>query len=1381
MKLKIISIIIALVLFASFAYADDAVKIVPNPAYDSDQLGCTVLVGGTGYTYSWYKNGALTGISGAYVQPQFTLPSETWRCVVSKFYPGGVGWITIGEDSVAILADENQTNQPPNVTINSPFNNSEFAYGQNIMFNGEAIDPEDGAIPDSRIIWFDWDTFKVLGYGRTIWISNLTLGNHTIVLYGYDSEDLFSYDIVTIEVTNETNLLPNVTILTPSDNSTFTNGTTILFNGTAIDPQDGALSGNSLRWLLDGTNLFNGTSFFYNGLSAGTHTIVLNATDSMGATAADSITITITSNGTNQTNQTNGTMIVSLDANPVSGIAPLNVTFNCSVTNGTAPFNYTWKILDPEQIIYYGSGYSINNSNNQLIFNLNKTGNWTANCTVTDSMNLTASDLAFVTVLQNGTNNTNNTNQAPEVDLVYPIDGAQFNDNQNIHFLANAQDNEQGVLGGTAIRWYSNGEFLNFGNEFYARLNNGTYNITVYAFDNQSLNDSESVTITVGPVQNNNNSIPDAAIVRPDNNANFPNGSLVTFEGFAVDDEDGTNLTLAWYDNGVYIRNARLFSLSNLTAGTHIITFNATDSDNATGTDSITITITAENANNSNPTITILSPHDNNIFGNGSYISFYAQASDPDEGTLTGDHIHWYDNGVNFANGTSRVTNGLGIGIHNITAVATDSDNATGTDSITITITGSNTTNLPPEVRILRPVNNSAFEYGTPITFEGYANDPEHGFAISQFEWYSDDELISNSILFTITDLSVGNHTITLIATDMDHLSAVASINIQITNTTQVNEYPNINITSPSNNSVYTIGDYVIFNAAASDPEDGTLTGSHIQWYDNGINFAEGTSKWMNNLSLGMHNITASATDNDGHIAYDSITIYINSQNGSNVPPIVYITAPMDGANYSESNLIVLVGYGYDPDQGTLPGDSLIWTDYNNGNQTYLGAGNTIQVSNLSIGNHTIMLYGVDNEWAAANDSIIIHILANNQTNLSNRTAPNVTIILPADNSNFTVNDTIQFLGSAVDANGSTVSNVQWVSDVDSIIGNSLSFSRQLSEGNHNITLVATDSYGLQGVDSVSISVINYTGNQTNQTSALVEIISPVDGAVYPYQYILVWINSSDYSDVTYRIDDGADIPYYDVPFFWYFENGNHTVTARNGNATDSVNFNVNYIPPEANAPVVRLFSPGDRAVIKSDAVDFMFNVSDDSKIWRCTVGVSGSGDTVLYAYLMSNVNQGLNTARIEGLPSGEHIWGVECEDVYGNISSSEKRYITIMTGNFTYYQPPLKPKTEKFGYELLIKNVEYDEYVEAGDLVPVQIELENTGDFDIEDLRLSVSIYDLDAYAQSTLDIENGKERSRTLYIDLPDYAEPGVYDIKIEAGNSKLKRTLYREITVI
>jgi len=87
---------------------------------------------------------------------------------------------------------------------------------------------------------------------------------------------------------------PTATITAPNPASTFTVGQRISFAGSATDAEDGALSGTSLVWSssMDG-QIGSGTAFDYNGLTVGSHTITLKATDSDSKFGTETVSVTI--------------------------------------------------------------------------------------------------------------------------------------------------------------------------------------------------------------------------------------------------------------------------------------------------------------------------------------------------------------------------------------------------------------------------------------------------------------------------------------------------------------------------------------------------------------------------------------------------------------------------------------------------------------------------------------------------------------------------------------------------------------------------------------------------------------------------------------------------------------------------------------------------------------------------------------------------------------------------------------------------------------------------------------------------------------------------------------------------------------------------------
>jgi hypothetical protein len=98
----------------------------------------------------------------------------------------------------------------------------------------------------------------------------------------------------TVQVCPPPNQPPTAEITAPEDGAGFAQGEPIEFAGTGHDPEDGELTGEALVWTSsrDG-QIGTGTGFTRDDLSAGTHVIVLTATDSGGLTGTDSVTITV--------------------------------------------------------------------------------------------------------------------------------------------------------------------------------------------------------------------------------------------------------------------------------------------------------------------------------------------------------------------------------------------------------------------------------------------------------------------------------------------------------------------------------------------------------------------------------------------------------------------------------------------------------------------------------------------------------------------------------------------------------------------------------------------------------------------------------------------------------------------------------------------------------------------------------------------------------------------------------------------------------------------------------------------------------------------------------------------------------------------------------
>ena len=114
-----------------------------------------------------------------------------------------------------------------------------------------------------------------------------------VEVYG-EKEENFPDTPVDVRFKLINNNPPAVTINAPLEGITYQFGDTISFNGSGNDTEDGSLVGGSLVWNsdIDG-QIGTGESFTRNDLSLGVHTITLTATDSVGSTGSDSISITV--------------------------------------------------------------------------------------------------------------------------------------------------------------------------------------------------------------------------------------------------------------------------------------------------------------------------------------------------------------------------------------------------------------------------------------------------------------------------------------------------------------------------------------------------------------------------------------------------------------------------------------------------------------------------------------------------------------------------------------------------------------------------------------------------------------------------------------------------------------------------------------------------------------------------------------------------------------------------------------------------------------------------------------------------------------------------------------------------------------------------------
>jgi hypothetical protein len=197
-----------------------------------------------------------------------------------------------------------------------------------------------------------------------------------------------------------------------------------------------------------------------------------------------------------------------------------------------------------------------------------------------------------------------------------------------------------------------------------------------------------------------------------------------------------------------------------------------------------------------------------------------------------------------------------------------------GTDSTEIAVLF---TSGPPDVTLLKPLNNATYYANQLIKFDASVIDPDESpFPPEQIVWTSsiDGELeIDPTGIF----LSQGTHTITVMATDELGLSDEQSITVNVLSGAGI---PDVVITQPTHGSVQAGAPALTtFSGSATDTEDGALTGNSLVWTSS-VNGVLGFGETIQAAISGgncdgfiPHVIRLTATDSDNHVVYAEITI----------------------------------------------------------------------------------------------------------------------------------------------------------------------------------------------------------------------------------------------------------------------------------------------------------------------------------------------------------------------------------------------------------------------------------------------------------------------------------------------------------------------------
>lgn len=388
---------------------------------------------------------------------------------------------------------------------------------------------------------------------------------------GYISQTYSDYTLSeggseVIDVTlNPTDSQPVATIKAPANAVSIEQGESVTFTGSVTD-------GNaplSYSWDFGGgaansAEISPGDVIFaFSGIFTVTFTVI----DDDGDTDSDSVVITVTESDTIPV-----AAIIS-PAGDTEISAGESISFSGEVTDGNAPFVYYWNFNG-------GADNMAVQNPGDIVFNI--AGEYTVSFSVTDQDGDTGSDTVRIIV------HSPSEDTEPAAAIIDPDTDITVTEGDTIDFVS-------GVTGGNAPYSYD----WNFGGgatdsqekdpRSVSFSTPGVFTITLTVTDADGDIASDSIVITVN--SQSEDSEPVAAILTPEADVSIYEGNAVTFTGNVVNGD--APFTFLWNFDGA-AANAEIKDPGEvifIDADIYTITFQVTDSDGDTSTDSVTVTV----------------------------------------------------------------------------------------------------------------------------------------------------------------------------------------------------------------------------------------------------------------------------------------------------------------------------------------------------------------------------------------------------------------------------------------------------------------------------------------------------------------------------------------------------------------------------------------------------------------------------------------------------------------------------------------------------------------------------------------------------------------------------------------------------------------------
>jgi hypothetical protein len=203
------------------------------------------------------------------------------------------------------------------------------------------------------------------------------------------------------------------------------------------------------------------------------------------------------------------------------------------------------------------------------------------------------------------------------------------------------------------------------------------------------------------------------------------------------------------------------------------------------------------------------------------------------------------------------------------------------------------------------------------------------------------------------------------------------------------------------------------------------------------------------------------------------------------IAPTVIITEPLDGADVASGTVTV---------SGTVDDSTVAVVDVN-GTAMNVTSGNFTGTLTLTEGDHTITAAAEDSAGNSGTDTIDITV---------DLTAPLVVITAP-NNGDIIATGSVTVVGSLDDL---SISQVDINGAQVSVTGGNFSHTVSLDDGDHTVTVTATDAAGNVGNKEITVTI--------DTTAPVVTITNPLEGAKYSTSSVTIQgtVNDPDIAQV---------------------------------------------------------------------------------------------------------------------------------------------------------------------------------------------------------------------------------------------------------------------------